>query len=152
MDRATSISAGTNVAVAAVTAKNRVANAVAIDDTTAGLLGPTFVVQASSAGLALEAERAETMQVRTLLGKPTPCVGRDRELAFLDATLAECESDDVARSVLVTGPAGVGNHDHARPGSLSLGGEEADGAGAIGGGDGVGEFRHAIRSTRRVWS
>jgi tetratricopeptide (TPR) repeat protein len=95
-------------AVAAVTAKNRVANAVAIDDTTAGLLGPTFVVQASAAGLALEAERAETMQVRTLLGKPTPCVGRDRELAFLDATLAECESDDVARCVLVTGPAGVG--------------------------------------------
>jgi len=95
-------------AVAAVTAKTRVANTVAIDDTTAGLLGPTFAVQASAAGLALEAERAHVMQVRTLLGKPTPCVGRDRELAFLDATLAECESDDVARCVVVMGPAGVG--------------------------------------------
>jgi tetratricopeptide (TPR) repeat protein len=95
-------------AVAAVTAKNRVANTVAIDDTTAGLLGPTFAVQASAAGLALEAERAHVMHVRTLLGKPTPCVGRDREIAFLDATLAECESDDVARCVVVMAPAGVG--------------------------------------------
>jgi tetratricopeptide (TPR) repeat protein len=95
-------------AVAAVTAKTRVARTVAIDDTTAGLLGPTFVVQASGTGLALEAERAHAMQVRTLLGKPTPCVGRDRELAFLDATLAECENDDVARCVVVMGTAGVG--------------------------------------------
>ncbi|HEY1954653.1 MAG TPA: protein kinase [Polyangiaceae bacterium] len=79
-----------------------------IDETTAGLLGPSFVVHAAAGGLELAGERQADMQVRTLLGKPTPCVGRDRELAFLDATLAECESDEVARAVILTGPAGVG--------------------------------------------
>jgi tetratricopeptide (TPR) repeat protein len=82
--------------------------AVWIDETTAGLLGPTFAVRATAVGLELVGERKADMQVRTLLGKPTPCVGRDRELAFLDATLAECEADDVARAVVVLGPAGMG--------------------------------------------
>jgi predicted Ser/Thr protein kinase len=79
-----------------------------IDDTTAGLLGPTFVVERGDQGLELRGERVADLQVRTLLGRPTPCVGRERELAFLDATLAECEDDSVARVVLITGPAGVG--------------------------------------------
>ncbi len=97
-------------AVARVIAKNetRDARSVWLDETTAGLLGPSFVVRATAGGLDLEGERATDMVVRTLLGKPTPCVGRDRELSFLDATLAECESDDVARAVIVTAPAGVG--------------------------------------------
>ena len=45
---------------------------------------------------------------RTLLGKPTPCVGRDKELGLLEGTLRECVSDSVARAVVVTGPAGQG--------------------------------------------
>ena len=81
---------------------------VAIDDTTTGLLGPSFIVRADATGTALIGERPSDMRVRTLLGKPTPCVGRDRELAFLDATLTECESEEVARCVLVTAGAGIG--------------------------------------------
>src|SRR5205085_953988 len=42
------------------------------------------------------------------LGKPTPCVGRERELVMLEGSFAECVADDVARCVLVTAPAGVG--------------------------------------------
>src|SRR5262249_4810059 len=45
---------------------------------------------------------------RMLLGKPTPFVGRDRELATLEATLAECVAEGVARVVLMTGSTGAG--------------------------------------------
>jgi tetratricopeptide (TPR) repeat protein len=93
-------------AVARVTTQG--AGAVALDETTAGLLGPTFLVHAGSMGMTLVSERAAEMRLRTLLGKPTPCVGRDRELSFLDATLNECRDEEVARCVLVLAPAGVG--------------------------------------------
>src|SRR5207248_1701920 len=45
---------------------------------------------------------------RTLLGKPTPCVGRDRELAVLTGLYDECVNEPLARAVLVTGAPGVG--------------------------------------------
>src|SRR5262249_22762437 len=45
---------------------------------------------------------------RLLLGKPSPCVGRDRELSMLETILAESAQDSVARAVLVTGPSGAG--------------------------------------------
>ncbi|HZF50461.1 MAG TPA: protein kinase [Polyangiaceae bacterium] len=45
---------------------------------------------------------------RALLGKPTPCVGRDREIASLVALFEECIEEPAARAVLVTGPAGIG--------------------------------------------
>ncbi|MFT3769710.1 MAG: AAA family ATPase [Minicystis sp.] len=45
---------------------------------------------------------------RTLVGKPTPLVGRDRELATLQAAFAECVSEPVARAAVVSGPAGIG--------------------------------------------
>jgi tetratricopeptide (TPR) repeat protein len=97
-------------AVARITSKGSrsAESGVWLDETTAGLLGPAFIVRGTAAGIELVGERPTDMRVRTLLGKPTPCVGRDRDLAFLDATLAECQSDDVARCVLVTAPAGVG--------------------------------------------
>jgi len=97
-------------AVARVTAKEThgSTDGVWLDETTAGLLGPSFVVRGTASGIELVSERPADMRVRTLLGKPTPCVGRDRDLAFLDATLAECQSDDVAHCVLVVAAAGVG--------------------------------------------
>ncbi|HEX7601371.1 MAG TPA: AAA family ATPase [Polyangiaceae bacterium] len=80
-----------------------------LDEVTAGLLGAEFSVVGRASGLELTGERpAAEVQVRTLLGRPTPCVGRERELAQLDALLAQVESDPVARAVLVTAPAGVG--------------------------------------------
>jgi len=45
---------------------------------------------------------------KLLMGKRTPCVGRDKELTLLLAMLAECTSDRVARSVLVTAEPGMG--------------------------------------------
>ncbi len=79
-----------------------------IDEVTAGLLDTRFVVKNEGSGLELVREQASADAGRMLLGKPTPCVGRERELVVLEGVFAECVADDVARAVLVTAPAGVG--------------------------------------------
>ena len=82
--------------------------AVAIDDVTAGLLGPQFVVGGDERGLELFVERPPIDAPRTVLGRPTPFVGRERELASLDGLIDECVAESVARAVLVTAPEGLG--------------------------------------------
>ncbi len=81
---------------------------IRLDETTAGLLDMRFDVSGDARGLVLRGRRELVNTVRTLLGKPTPCVGRDRELGSLAALFAECTSEPVARPVLVSGPPGVG--------------------------------------------
>jgi eukaryotic-like serine/threonine-protein kinase len=81
---------------------------VAIDDVTAGLLDTRFEVSGDERALVLASERATVDATRTLLGKPTPCVGRDRELSTLRSVLDECREEPCARAVIVTGPAGIG--------------------------------------------
>lgn len=46
--------------------------------------------------------------VRRLLGQPTPCVGREQELAMLESILSTCIGDSVARAAGVVAPAGMG--------------------------------------------
>jgi tetratricopeptide (TPR) repeat protein/predicted Ser/Thr protein kinase len=82
--------------------------AIYLDDATAGLLDAAFDVVKSPSGYLLWGERQSGRAARTLLGKPTPCVGRDRELAALTGVLEECAVELVARPVLVTGAPGVG--------------------------------------------
>jgi eukaryotic-like serine/threonine-protein kinase len=82
--------------------------AVRLDETSAGLLDARFDVGGDSEGLALRAERTMVEAARTLLGKPTPCVGREAELGTLAALFAACVDEPQARAVLVTAPAGVG--------------------------------------------
>ncbi|MBI4954640.1 MAG: protein kinase [Myxococcales bacterium] len=86
----------------------RGAAAVRIDDATRGLLEARFDVKERAGELVLAGRRADAAGARTLLGKPTPCVGRDKELALLAATFAECVAEPVARVVLVTAAAGMG--------------------------------------------
>ncbi len=45
---------------------------------------------------------------RTVLGKPTPCVGREREITTLVGVFSEAIDEPCARAALVTGPAGTG--------------------------------------------
>ena len=82
--------------------------AIAIDDVTAALLDARFELVEGMDGLWLREERELMEGTRTLLGKPTSCVGRDRERAVLDATFIECLEEPVARAVLLTAPAGMG--------------------------------------------
>jgi tetratricopeptide (TPR) repeat protein len=79
-----------------------------LDDVTAGLLDLRFDVAAGPLGLELRGEHEVAERTRTLLGRPTPFVGRDRELTTLEALFAECVEEPAARAALVTGPAGVG--------------------------------------------
>jgi serine/threonine protein kinase/tetratricopeptide (TPR) repeat protein len=95
---------------------SRGVSAIRVDDTTAGLLGARFDLaspeespEANASGtLFLRGERTARTLPRLLLGRPTPCVGRDRELRALQAIFEECASERAARVVLVTAAAGVG--------------------------------------------
>jgi eukaryotic-like serine/threonine-protein kinase len=82
---------------------------IALDDVSAGLLDARFDVVESAAGLLqLHGERPLMQGARTLLGRPTSCVGRDWELTALTGILDECIEDPEARVVVVTGAAGIG--------------------------------------------
>jgi tetratricopeptide (TPR) repeat protein len=81
---------------------------IALDEVTAGLLDARFEVRETETGLWLYGEQDLAEGARTLLGKATPCVGRDRELSQLEATFTECVEERIAQAVLVTAPAGVG--------------------------------------------
>jgi hypothetical protein len=81
---------------------------IVIDDVTAGLLDARFDVRGDGAGLLLQGERELAPGTRTLLGKPTPCVGRDRELRALEQLFVESIEEPAAQAMLVTSPAGVG--------------------------------------------
>jgi tetratricopeptide (TPR) repeat protein len=81
---------------------------VRLDEVTAGLLDRRFVVGGDDAGLYLLGERDVSEVARTLLGKETPCVGRDRELGVLAGLFEECVGEPIARAVLVSGPEGIG--------------------------------------------
>ena len=81
---------------------------VFLDATTAGLLDMRFDVGGDDRGLFIRGLRERDTKTRTLLGKPTPFVGRDRELSTLLAIFDECVEEPVARAVLVTGFPGAG--------------------------------------------
>jgi tetratricopeptide (TPR) repeat protein len=81
---------------------------IRVDDVSAGLLELRFELEGDATARRLGAERSSAEAPRTLLGKPTPCVGRDRELAVLLGLMGEVASDGVARVAHVTAPAGVG--------------------------------------------
>jgi len=83
-------------------------DAILVDEVVAGLLDARFDVRETKAGFALHGEHALAEGTRTLLGKATPCVGRDRELRQLEQLLDECVEDSEARAVLVRAPAGAG--------------------------------------------
>lgn len=90
-------------------AGERASDAIVLDSVTAGLLDRRFevVTLAGRSGAELRSER-ELEVARTVLGRPTPYVGRTRELANLNAIFNECAIDRVARAVLVTASAGIG--------------------------------------------
>ncbi len=81
---------------------------IALDDMSAGLLDARFDVIERETGLMLHGERMLMQGARTLLGRPTSCVGRDWELGALIGILDECIDEPEARVVVVTATAGMG--------------------------------------------
>jgi eukaryotic-like serine/threonine-protein kinase len=93
---------------AAAAAAGLASGQIAVDPATAGLLDPRFVLVDRGARRLLGGLRDAGEPVRTLLGRATPLVGRDRELAALEGLWIECADEQVARAALVTAPPGGG--------------------------------------------
>lgn len=87
---------------------NPTTGAVLIDSLSAKLLEGRFVQTPRPGGAWLLHEEREVDAGRLLLGKPTPCVGRDAELGTLELQLAGCIEDSEARAVVITAPPGIG--------------------------------------------
>jgi tetratricopeptide (TPR) repeat protein len=90
-----------------------------LDEVTAGLLESRFEMRRLQSGVhALLGEKLVIDEARSLLGRQTPCVGRDRELAMLDLLFTECRDDSTARVALILASAGMGKsrlrHEFAR--------------------------------------
>jgi hypothetical protein len=81
---------------------------ILLDEVTAGLLDMRFEVARDADGAELRGEGEATKGARKLLGKPTPCVGREGELAVLDSLWSQCVSESEACVALITGPPGIG--------------------------------------------
>ncbi|MFO0589446.1 MAG: protein kinase [Polyangiaceae bacterium] len=85
------------------------ASVVRIDEVTRALLDERFVTSPAGASATLTGERAIGEGARTLLGRPTPYVGRDRELRMLlDLVTATFEGERGAQAAIVTAAPGMG--------------------------------------------
>src|SRR5262249_27680596 len=81
---------------------------IALDDISAGLLDARFDVVEHASQLRLRGERTVLHGARTLLGRPTSCVGRDWELSALAGILDDCLEERAAHVALVIAAAGMG--------------------------------------------
>jgi tetratricopeptide (TPR) repeat protein len=81
---------------------------ISADDPVASLIDSAFELSRDETVAARIVGERSGDAVRRLLGKPTPCVGRERELAMLDALLGEALDEPDPRAALVIGPPGVG--------------------------------------------
>ncbi len=88
-----------------------------LDEVSAALLGPSYAVESEGGVHALcsscplwddDVSEPERLTDRELLGRRIPCVGRERELATLDAVFQGTVAEGAASAVLVTGPTGIG--------------------------------------------
>ena len=59
-------------------------------------------------GLRLVARTEAPLAPRTLLGRPTTCVGREREISMLEGLFEDCASESQPKVALVTAAAGAG--------------------------------------------
>jgi eukaryotic-like serine/threonine-protein kinase len=95
-------------AAAILLERHSVAGGIWIDDATASMVDSRFVLERGHRGVSVAAERAAAQRVRTVLGRETPCVGRDRELALFETTFRECVEEPTARALVVIAAPGVG--------------------------------------------
>ena len=70
------------------------APAIFIDDASTGLLDGRYQLDRKEHGAILVTGEFNPDEGRRLLGKPTPCVGRERELALLKGLFDDCTGDE----------------------------------------------------------
>jgi tetratricopeptide (TPR) repeat protein len=92
--------------------RGRARDGVSVDALTAGLLDQRFEIALERCPRGelrtLLGESAHKNSTRHLLGRPTPCVGREQELGLLESVLHTSIEESRSRAVLVVGPPGVG--------------------------------------------
>ncbi|WP_437644157.1 protein kinase domain-containing protein [Sorangium sp. So ce362] len=81
---------------------------IRLDDATASLLASRFETVRGPGGCWLRGPKEEPDTVPRLLGKPTPCVGRERELLQLATEWRHCVDEPSANAVVVVGTPGLG--------------------------------------------
>jgi hypothetical protein len=83
-----------------------------IDTVSAGLLGERFALTTRGEEVILHEELGLGGQAvdesRRLMGKPTPCVGREAELHNLEGLLFSCKEEAEARAVVIVAQPGTG--------------------------------------------
>src|SRR5262249_32012508 len=88
--------------------EHRPRTGVFTDRLTAQLLPPSFRITGTGEHPLLTEEQEHVDESRPLLGKPTPCVGRDAELGALELHLSTCLSEGEFRGALPPGSRGSG--------------------------------------------
>jgi tetratricopeptide (TPR) repeat protein len=81
---------------------------IRLDESTAALLESIALIAYDDDGARLQGLRASAEPLRTLLGRPTPFVGRASELAALEGVIHESLTEPCANVALVLGEPGVG--------------------------------------------
>jgi serine/threonine protein kinase/tetratricopeptide (TPR) repeat protein len=81
---------------------------VRLDEVAARLLDSRFITVSRSGVVLLLNEQPDLDESRPLLGKPTPCVGRELELIQLEGVLASSIEEGVPKAATVMGPPGFG--------------------------------------------
>ncbi len=82
---------------------------VRIDSVSAGLLlGRADLIHRSDGGALLLALQREVDPTRPLLGKATPCIGREQDLLGLERALQASVDESSACAITLTGPPGIG--------------------------------------------
>jgi serine/threonine protein kinase len=79
-----------------------------VDDLSAEFLDGRFVLSDRKEGRTLLSETASSDESRPLLGKPTPCLGREQDLAVVDLALATTLEQHRPQAVLITALPGIG--------------------------------------------
>jgi predicted Ser/Thr protein kinase/tetratricopeptide (TPR) repeat protein len=85
-----------------------VTGGIAVDEITLALLDAELSVVSSDGSGELLGFRDAEPATRTLLGRATPCLGREWELSTIAAQLAECVDAPRACALVLTAPAGMG--------------------------------------------
>ena len=109
--------------------------AILMDQVTAALLDGRFAVALASGDFVLEAERDTPEDARTLLGRPSPYVGRERELRMIEEIVYASFDEGCARAVLVLGAAGMGKSRLRRELTMRLADARPDAVVEMGRGD-----------------
>ncbi len=81
---------------------------VHLDEISAALITSRFDIRRADDRIVVEGERTSLDPTRLLLGRPTSCIGRERELAILAASLSDCAHGDGPKVVLMTAASGAG--------------------------------------------